>query len=58
MSDDMNPRVVPDLAEHVSTLSRGMKFEGPQLEYVARARAGRRGKGFNGLPRPVKRRRR
>jgi hypothetical protein len=56
MSDDMYPRVVPDLAEHVSTLSRGMKFEWLQLEYVARARAGRWGKGFNGLPRPLKRR--
>jgi hypothetical protein len=56
MSDDMNPRVVPDLAQHISTLPHWMKVERLQLENVASARAGRWGKGFNGLPRLLKRR--
>jgi hypothetical protein len=56
MSDDMNPQVVADLAEHIPTRSHQMKFKWLQLEYVARARAERWGKGFNGLPRPLKRR--
>jgi hypothetical protein len=56
MSDDINPRVVPDLAEHIPTLPHRMKFEWVQLDNVARARAERSSKGFDGLPRPLKRR--
>jgi hypothetical protein len=56
MSDDMNPRVAPDLAEDISALPDRMEFDWPQLEDVAKARAGRWGAGFNGLPRPLKRR--
>jgi hypothetical protein len=54
MSDDMNPRVAPDLTEDILTLSHEMKFGWLQLEAVARARAGRWGESFNDLPRPQK----